>query len=226
MACDTRLTDVIDVDDGVMDRLDFVVAMLMTMRKEGSYTPRRACVLRPWKFAKTHGLSEEEQSPEVWVKRLDEWREDDFKDGKGAFKKKKRLSPVCAHNTHWLVPCGPNGQGYDAEQPRTWFRMSVSVAMFALQVLCTTLSAMAVAPLPGADAAVEATVSAAVGIVESMLQDQLAGLTLDDDAAAVDVIDDDGADMDVVAQVWHPNQSILQCFNGVRYTNRPHSRCA
>lgn len=98
----------------------------------------------------------------MWVKRLDEWREDGFKEGKGAFKKKKRLVLVCAH-AHRLVPCGPNRQGYDIEQPRTRFRMSVSVATLALQVLCTTLSAMAVAPLSGAGAAIEATASAAVG---------------------------------------------------------------
>lgn len=184
-----RLADVIDADDGVMGRLDFVVAMLTAMRKKGSDIPRRACVLPPWKFAETHGLSEEEQSPggeEGWVKRLDEWREDDFKEGKGLFKKKKRLFLVCAH-THRLVPCGSKGQGYNIDEPRTWFRMSVSVATFALQVLCTTLSAMAVAPLSSAGAAVEATVSAAVENFDSMLQDQLAGLTLDDDGAAVDV---------------------------------------
>eukprot|EP00903_Cladosiphon_okamuranus_P006418 g6282.t1 len=76
---------------------------------------------------------------------------------------------------------------YGIDQPRTWFRMSVKVATFALQVLCTTLSSMALAPLSGGGAAVEATVSAALGTFESMLQHRLEGLTLDDDAAAVDV---------------------------------------
>ena len=183
---DRRVADVIDADDGVMGRLDFVVAMLMAMRKEGSDTPRHACVLPPWKFKEAHGLSDDEQMPVTWVKRLEEWQEGDFKDGKGMFKKKKRLFLVCAH-THRLVPCGPNGQGYDIQQPRTWFRMSANVAAFALQVTCSTLSAMAAVPLSGADAAVEATVSAAMGTLDSILSDHVARLTLGNDGADLNV---------------------------------------
>ena len=206
---DTRLEEIIGADDDMMEKVDFVVTMLMAVRSDPFDTPRRACVLPPWKFAKTRGLSEDEQRPEVWVKRQDEWREGDFKEGKGITKKKKRLFLVCAH-THRLVPCGPNGQGYDIEQPRTWFRMSVSVATFALQVLCTSLSAMAMVPLSGASAAVEASVSAVVGNFESLLHDQLAGLTLDDDAATtVDALGDHSADVDVVPQVCHLRQSNL-----------------
>lgn len=194
----SRLVDVIEADDGVMGRLDFVVTMLMAMRKEGSDTPRHACVLPPWEFAETHGLSDDEQRPEVWMKRLDELKADDFKDGKGVFTKEKRLFLVCAH-THKLVPCGPIGQGYKIQQNPTWFRMSVNVTTFALQVMCSTLSAMAVAPLSGVGAAVEA-VSAAVGSFESMLHDQLAE-RVDKDA---------GADMDVAYQVGqHPSRTEL-----------------
>ena len=176
---DKRLEAVVDADAGALEKQDFLVAMLMAVRREGFDTPRQACVLPPWKFAEANGLSEDEQSPKVWLTRLKEWREDDFKEGKGFFKKKKRLFPVCAH-THRLVPCGPNGQGYDIQQARTWFRTSLNVATFALQVVCSTLAAMAVAPLAGGGAAVEATVSAAMGSFESLLQDQLAGLTASD----------------------------------------------
>lgn len=194
----------IDADDGVISRLDFVVAMLMAVRGEGFDTPRQACVLPPWKFAQAHGLSEEEQSPEVWVKRLQEWLEDDCKEGKGFFKKKKRLFLVCAH-TRRLVPCGPNGQGYDIQQPRTWLRMSFSVATFALQVVCSTLAGMAVAPVAGAGAAVEAAVSTAMESYESMLEAQLAGLSLKDDG---------GADLDVGSQVKQKNRLVV-CFLAV-----------
>lgn len=176
----------IDADDGVMGRLDFVVAMLMAVRSEGFDTPRMACVLPPWEFAEAHGLSEEEQKPEAWVKRLKEWREDDFKEGKGFLKKKKLIFLVCAH-THRLVPCGLNGQGYDIQQPRKWFRMTVSLAKFALQVACSTLAAMAAVSAAGAGAVAEATVSAAMGRFESMVEAQLEGLTLDDDCVDVGV---------------------------------------
>ncbi|CAN0399699.1 unnamed protein product, partial [Ectocarpus sp. 12 AP-2014] len=108
-AMDKRLVDVIDADDGVMNKLDFIVAMMMAIRRDGFDTPRRACVLPPWDFAQGHGLSDEEQAPECWVKRLGEWRGDDFKQGKGVFKTKMRLFLVCAA-THRLVPCGPHGQ--------------------------------------------------------------------------------------------------------------------
>lgn len=174
-----RLADAIHADDGVMGRLDFVVAMLMEERREGVDTPRYACVLPPWEFTNAHGLSECEQQPEVWVKRLEEWQDDDFKAGKGLFKKKKRLFLVCAH-THRLVPCGTNGQGYDIQQPRTWFKNASSVAAFALQMMFATLGAMLGTPLAVGGVVGEATVSAAMEHVESLLQDQLEGLTFHD----------------------------------------------
>lgn len=183
---DKRLEAVIDADSGAMEKRDFLVAMLMAVRREGYDTPRQACVLPPWSFAGAHGLSDDEQLPDVWLTRLKEWREDDFKEGKGFFMKKIRLFLVCAH-THRLVPCGPNGQGYDIQQPRTWFRTSIGLATFALQVMCSTLAAMAVAPLAGGGAAVEAALSATMGKLEAMLQHQLAGLTVNDDGAPVNV---------------------------------------
>ncbi|CAN0416414.1 unnamed protein product [Ectocarpus sp. 12 AP-2014] len=186
-AVDKRLEDIIEADDGVMGRLDFLVVMMMAMRRDGFDTPRRACVLPPWDFAQTHGLSDEEQLPDCWVNRLGEWGEDDFKQGKGVFKTKMRLFLVCAM-THRLVPCGPHGQGYDIQRPRSWFRMSVSIATFVLQVVSATLAAIAAAPLSGAGALAEETFSAALGSMESMLEAQLAGLTLDD--GGVDVAAD------------------------------------
>lgn len=183
---DKHLEAIVDADAGAVKTRDFLVAMLMAVRLEGFDTPRQACVLPPWKFAKVRGLSEDEQSPKVWLKRLDEWREEGFKEGKGFFKKRKRLFLICAH-THRLVPCGPNGQGYDIQQLRTWFHMSVSVATFALQVACSTLTAMALAPASGVGAAVEIAVSTSMRNFESLLRDELEALTISDDGAAVEV---------------------------------------
>ena len=181
-----RVSQSIDADDGVMGTLDFLKAMLMAERREGVDTPRQACVLPPWKFAKAQGLSEDEQKPEEWIKRLKEWREDDFREGKGFFKKKKRLFLVCAQ-THRLVPCGRNGQGYDIQQPRTWLRISVSVATFALQVVCSTLAAMAGLPVAGAGAAVEAAVETSASAAMESFQSMLESLNLDDNDADLDV---------------------------------------
>lgn len=181
-----RISQSIDADDGVMGTLDSLKAMLMAVRREGIDTPRQACVLPPWKFAKAHGLSEDEQKPDVWINRLKEWREDDFKEGKGFFKKKKRLFLVCAQ-THRLVPCGRNGQGYDIQQPRTWLRISVSVATFALQVVCSTLAAMAALPVAGAGAAVEAAVETSASAAMDSFQSMLESLNLDDNDTDLDV---------------------------------------
>ncbi|CAM9557099.1 unnamed protein product [Ectocarpus sp. 12 AP-2014] len=206
-----HLVDMIDADDGVMGRLDFLVGMMMAMRREEFDTPRRACVLPPWDFVQPHGLSDEEQAQECWVKRLGQWREDDFKQGKGVFKKKMRLFLVCAA-THRLVPCGPNGQGYDIQRPRSWFRMSVNVTTFVLQVVCATLAATAAAPLSGAGALAEETFSVALGSMESMLEAQLAGLTLDD--GSVDV----AADTQVAQLKEGAYTSLREFIHGVEDT--------
>ena len=177
-----RLETIIDADTGAMEQRDFLVAMVMAMRSEGFDTPRQACVLPPWPFAKEHGLSEEEQAPEVWIKRLNEWRKRDFKQGKGLFKKKKRLFLVCAH-THRLVPCGTKGQGYKIEHLRTWVRTSANMAAFALQVVCSTLAAIAAAPLSAAaGGVVEGVVSEALGSLKSELE----GLALGEGSAHAD----------------------------------------
>ena len=206
---DESFAEGIDAGGGVLGKLDLVLDMLMTSRGDRVDTPRYACVLPPWKFAEANGLSEEEQKEEVWLARLKEWQEGDFKEGKGWFIKKKRLFLVCAH-TRRLVPCGPNGHGYDVQQPREWFRMSVNVAIFALQVMCATLVAMAAAPVSGAGGAVDATISAAAENFDSILQDRLAELTLDDDSMVQDGLeevtnDDDRADVNIGPQVRQIN---------------------
>ncbi|CAM9664047.1 unnamed protein product [Ectocarpus sp. 4 AP-2014] len=183
-AVDKRFEAIIDADTGAIKQREFLVAMLMKVRSEGIDTPRQACFLPEWNFAESRGLSEHEQTPEVWVMRLHEWWEDDFKQGKGVFWKKKRLFLLCAH-THRLVPCGPNGQGYDIQQLRTWARKSISATAFALQVVCSTLGAIAAAPLAATPVAaaggvVEATVSEALGSLQSKLE----GLTLEDHQTA------------------------------------------
>eukprot|EP00903_Cladosiphon_okamuranus_P006419 g6282.t2 len=115
-------------------------------------------------------------------------RGDIFRSTRGRFVTLQHKYPELRPETSACrVVRAPDIKEYGIDQPRTWFRMSVKVATFALQVLCTTLSSMALAPLSGGGAAVEATVSAALGTFESMLQHRLEGLTLDDDAAAVDV---------------------------------------
>ena len=54
---DAEMTELLAPDDGVMERLDFLVAMLMTVRGDQVDTPRRACLL-PGNYAQPHGLSE------------------------------------------------------------------------------------------------------------------------------------------------------------------------
>ncbi|CAN0258452.1 unnamed protein product, partial [Laminaria digitata] len=102
--------DVMTADDGVVERLDVLLTMLMAVRGEKVDIPCQACVL-PGDYGEPDVLSDELRKPEVWTKKLEDWIERDFKAGKGFLKKKKRLFLVCAH-THQLVPCGHNGRGY------------------------------------------------------------------------------------------------------------------
>lgn len=176
------LEDLVAADDGVMGRLDFLVAMLMAERGEEVDTPRQAVVLPPWTFAQPHGLSVEEQAPGSWTKKLDDWREGGFKAGKGAFQTKMRLFPLCAHS-HRLVACGHNGQGYDVQRARKWVRMTVNALDFLLQVACSTLQAVTVAQLPATalGAAAERAVTSALGRLEGGLE----GMVFDDHNADI-----------------------------------------
>lgn len=162
------LEELVAANGGVTDQ---ILTILMQMRGEQVDTPRQACVLPPWGFEQDKGLSDTEQKHEVWTKRLLEWCETDFKAGKGTFKKEMRLFLVCA-NTHRLVPCGHNGQGYDVQRARKWVHLSVNVAKFALQVACSTLAAVAVPFLPATalGAAGEKTMEAAVSALQLQME--------------------------------------------------------
>lgn len=120
---------------------------IMAEKGETVDAPRRACVLPAWSFELAHGLSDSEQAPEVWTKRLDEWRDGGFREGKGVFSKKTRLFLVCAHTSR-LVPCGHNGQGYDIARARTWFYSAASLAKFALELAVATMEAVVGMKLP------------------------------------------------------------------------------
>ncbi|MEP5350938.1 MAG: hypothetical protein ABJZ75_01165, partial [Luteolibacter sp.] len=176
-----KMMDLLAAGDGVMGRLDFLVAMLMTVRGDKVDTPRHACIL-PGSYAEPDGLSDELRRPDVWKKKVEDWRESDFEAGKGVWTKKMRLFLVCAQ-THQLVPCGHNGRGYDIQRVRKWVRMTVDFAKFALQVTCASLAAVAVAQLPASTLGVgEQAAEAAFGSLPGML----GGVTLraDDDEAA------------------------------------------
>ncbi|CAM9987115.1 unnamed protein product [Ectocarpus sp. 6 AP-2014] len=112
-------------DDGVMGRLDALVAMVMRERAEKVSAPRFVCVLPPWNFAEKRGLSPEEMAQTDWTKRYIDWREDDFKDGKHTLKTEMLIFPVCAFSGE-LVPCGHNGQGYRVECARKLVRTATS----------------------------------------------------------------------------------------------------
>lgn len=182
-----RLHEVIAADDGLMNRFDFVVIMLMALRGERIDTPRQACILPPWDFANPSGLSDDEQKPESWTQRLREWQDDGFEQGKGVFHTDKRLFLVCAQ-THRLVPCGPSGHGYDLGHARKWVRVASNVAISLLEVACSTLGAILAIPLPGASAAAGEAASAGI----KMLQGKLKQLC----------VDDGDAELDKRSQVW------------------------
>ena len=174
---DAKLTDLLAPDDGVMGRLDVLVAMLMTVRGDQVDTPRHACLL-PGNYAQPHGLSDELRRPEVWKKNVEEWRESGFEAGKTVWKKQMRLFLICAH-THQLVPCGHNGRGYDIQRVREWVRMTVDVAQFALQVTLASLATGVVAQLPAIT--LGGVGEQAVEAASASLSGTLGGLTLRDD---------------------------------------------
>ncbi|CAN0116160.1 unnamed protein product, partial [Ectocarpus fasciculatus] len=100
-----------------MGRLDFLVAMVMAERAEQISAPRYVCVLPSWNFTESRGLSPQEMDPTVWTTRFADWRDDDFKDGKGFFETEMRVFPVCAFSGE-LVPCGHDGHGYRVKRAR------------------------------------------------------------------------------------------------------------
>lgn len=144
----SSLERLVEGNDGVMGRLDFLVAMLMTERAGNITAPRFACVLPPWKFALPHGLSAEEMDPREWTNRFAAWREDGFKDGKRLFETEMRIFPVCAFSQE-LVPCGDNGQGYSVTRAREWARNIASVAQALTTVALPAVELAPVAALAG-----------------------------------------------------------------------------
>lgn len=180
---DTRLGEVLAADDRLMEKLEFVVIMLMAQRGDQIDTPRQACILPPWDFANPCGLSDDEQKPENRVNRLREWRNDGFKHGKGVLHTNKQLFMVCAH-TQRLVPCGPFGHGYKLRYARKWVRVTANVTTaFLLKVACSTLGVMLAGVLSGVIAVAEEAVSAGV----EMLEAQMEWPDVGDGAAAVDI---------------------------------------
>lgn len=95
------------------------VSMLMLEQVD---TPRYACFLPPWDFELPYFLSEEEQNPAAWKKRLKEWRDSGFKGNR--FTQNLRLFFVCAQ-THRLVSCGDKGQGYEVRYVHKWVTAAV-----------------------------------------------------------------------------------------------------
>ena len=174
---EATLMEVLAADDGVMGRLDFVVAVVMAMRGDQVDAPRYACLL-PGNYAQPHGLSDELRRPEVWKKNVEEWRESDLEAGKSVWKKQMRLFLICAH-THQLVPCGHNGRGYDVQRVRKWVRMTVDLAKFALQVTLASLATVVVAQLPATT--LGGVGEQAVEAASASLSGTLGGLTLRDD---------------------------------------------
>lgn len=74
------------------------------------------------------------------MRRLSEWGEDNFKRGTKNFTKHMRLFLVCAQ-TYRLVPCGPNGQGYDIHEVRERWQTIGSLVLTVLQVSSETVGA-------------------------------------------------------------------------------------
>lgn len=118
------------------------VRNMVNVQLEGKFDiPRLACILPPWEFECEQGLSEDEQSPKRWMHRLSEWEAHDFREGKGLFQKKSRLFMVCAQ-THRLVPCGPNGHGYELCSLRKWASMATGAVTAVLEITCATFGAV------------------------------------------------------------------------------------
>jgi len=128
------------VENYVMGPLDFLVEMMMAALRDKISAPRMACVLPPWKFAKSRGLTEEEMAVERWTQRYIQWQDGYFKEGKGFLKTEMRLFLLCAHSKE-LVPCGHDGQGYRVVRSRKWVRYTTRLA--------NVLFTLASAALPG-----------------------------------------------------------------------------
>lgn len=163
-----RVLDSVEADNGVVSNAEILAHTLRDLRREEIDTPRLACILPAWSFQLPEGLTPEEQDPSRWKKRLEEWRESEFKRGRATFTRKMRLFLLCAH-TYRLVPCGSQGQGYEVRRSRRWLKRTSDVTQFMLQVASGTLRAMKAAgassPVPprlvntGVESAMESMVT-------------------------------------------------------------------
>ena len=123
--------------------------MVMADRKKDVDFPSDVCVLPPWEFEKSDGgLTAAEQNQASWQKRRDDWQQSCKKDGKFVFFKKTRLFLVCSRSQR-LVPSGHNGQGYELELPRTWFRRTMKTASTVATVGASAVGLAAAAPVAG-----------------------------------------------------------------------------
>lgn len=146
--------------------LKFVRTVMEETRKERYDTPRLACVLVPWSFSLSQGLSPEEQDPANWTRRL---LDDGANKSRGWFKKKVQLFLVCA-DTHRLVPCGPEGHGYKIQQFRTWAKNTFGVLKVMVELTSIVLGASVASDLSSRflDAAEKSLGVAEKGDVQSL----------------------------------------------------------
>lgn len=133
---------------GDAEKIDLMLGIAMAGRAQPIDTPCRACVLPPWDFTLRRGLSGEEQKPEVWKKRQEEWQQGGSKAHKGLFTKSTRLFLVCAQ-TDRLVPCGHEGHGYLIECARTWFRAAMNLTSLTASLVVAASGLPAIGNVPG-----------------------------------------------------------------------------
>lgn len=159
--------------DELVKNIKFVIDMMMEDRGERYNTPRLCCVLPPWNFGREEGISFTDQSPTVWMSRLNGWQEDNFKGGKTVFTKRTRLFLVCAH-TYRLVSCGAKGQGYEIREVRERWKKVGSFLLTALQLSCATVGAGAAAGVPST--VLGEAAKATLGLAEEAARSELGRL--------------------------------------------------
>lgn len=144
--------------------LDFVKDMAKALRADQFEAPRLACLLPPWGFERSRGLSPTEQHPQTWKSRVQEGIKK-----KGFFTKSMRLFLVCA-KTYRLVPCGFHGQGYEIEELRDLVKRTFGVVRVIVEFTALTLGLVSAAGLMS-------NLVEAIGITSDMLKSEdLVGL--------------------------------------------------
>lgn len=131
--------------------LDFVKEMTKALRAETFDTPRLACLLSPWDFEEPRGLSQREQDPQTWTRKV----QHESARGRGWFTEEMRVFLVCA-KTHRLVPCGLDGHGYQITEVRDWVKRAFGVVRVMVELTSLVLGV-------GAAAGVVSNLAQAVG---------------------------------------------------------------